>query len=156
MMRRSGAAAGAVGAGVALLLGSVLAGIAGLVIAALVLSCCALIAVRVRLGVCASVPRPPRGSTDAGDPYQVYRDIHFRLGYRDGGHYGTAVRPMLRRLAAAALAERRRIDLDRNPDAARAALGEAGWGLLDPSGSVSREGPSLAQIESLAARLEEL
>jgi hypothetical protein len=155
-MARDSVTAAALGAGAALLLGALVAGVAGLVIAALVVSGLALVSIRARLG---SGPRPPRSSrraAESGDPFRVYRDIQLRLGYRDAGHYGTAVRPMLRRLAAAALAERRRIDLEHDPDAARAAVGEPAWALLDPDVLVSRDGPSLTDIERLARRVEEL
>lgn len=54
------------------------------------------------------------------------------LGMESAGHLHVRLIPLLRDAAAARLAAKHRIDLDRRPDAARALLGEETWELLRP------------------------
>jgi hypothetical protein len=74
-------------------------------------------------------------------------DTHFRL------------RPMLREVAAAAL-HGRGIDLDSNPEAARAVLGDETWELVRPDRPRPAEafapGIDRAALERVFARLEEV
>jgi hypothetical protein len=73
-------------------------------------------------------------------------------------HAQARLRPELRRLAADRLAWSRGIDLDRQPEQARAALGEAAWALLrpDPGGPADRHapGPSRATLAAVLDAVE--
>jgi hypothetical protein len=54
------------------------------------------------------------------------------LGMENAGHLHTRLLPLLREAAAARLAAKHHIDLERRPAAARALLGEEAWELLRP------------------------
>jgi hypothetical protein len=73
-------------------------------------------------------------------------------------HAHTRLRSELRPVAADRLRWSMAVDLDRDPAAARAALGEAGWTLLggDPGRLPDREapGPTRDDLAELVARLE--
>lgn len=73
-------------------------------------------------------------------------DLHFRL------------RPTLRRIASELLRSRRAIDLDREPEAARRALGDETWQLVRPDREppAERFGPGieLASLRNVVAALE--
>lgn len=64
-------------------------------------------------------------------------DLHFRL------------RPVLRETAAGLLASRRGVDLDRQPERARALLGETAWNLVraDVDPPSNRRGPGIAIVK---------
>ncbi len=72
-------------------------------------------------------------------------DLHFRL------------RPRIREVAASRLADRRGIDLERRPEAAREALGDAVWEIVRPDREPPRErhGPGLG-LPGLRAVMEGL
>jgi hypothetical protein len=61
-------------------------------------------------------------------------------------HAHTRLRPELRRVAADRLSWSRGIELDADPAAARAAVGEAAWPLIrpDPGETPAREAPGVA------------
>jgi len=73
-------------------------------------------------------------------------------------HAHTRLRPELRRVAADRLSWSRGIELDDDPAAARAALGEAAWALVrpDPGEPPDREAPGTppAVLEAAVAALE--
>jgi hypothetical protein len=73
-------------------------------------------------------------------------DVHYRL------------RPLLREIAASRLGVRRGIDLDANPGAARAALGDEAWELVRPDREPPEDhfarGLSLPQLERVVESLE--
>jgi hypothetical protein len=75
-------------------------------------------------------------------------------------HYDRIARPMLIRLLGAALEERHRVDIRRQPDVARRLVGEDLWPLLDPSAAASddSEGPGvdLATLIRITDLLEQL
>jgi hypothetical protein len=60
----------------------------------------------------------------------VQRDI--TLGSTSAGHFHSRLHPMLRDVAAARLAARHNVDLERHPDAARRLLGDEAWELVRP------------------------
>jgi hypothetical protein len=82
------------------------------------------------------------------------------LGSADAVYAQRRFLPLLRSAAAARLASRHGIELDRRPDAARALLGEHAWELLRPDRPepVDRHGPGVprAQVASLIERIESL
>ncbi len=113
-----------------------LAGSLGLFIAVSTGFAVALLAVGLQL------PRNPRRrfrrrreATFANAAFPAYRKIEDTLFWApvSARHFDHAVRPMLGRLLAVALAERHGIDLASDPDAARAAIGDELWPLVDPS-----------------------
>jgi hypothetical protein len=61
---------------------------------------------------------------------QLERYVRFSIS--NGFDCHVHVRPLLRDAARRRLAERHRVDLDRDPDRARALLGEPAWELLAP------------------------
>jgi hypothetical protein len=74
--------------------------------------------------------------------------------------FDLATRPMLSRLLAALLADRQRVDLVRDPDAARKAVGDDMWPLLDearpPVTDPALPGITAATLTTIVDRLEEL
>jgi hypothetical protein len=66
--------------------------------------------------------------------------------------------PRLRALAAGRLHTRLGIDMEEDPEAAQAVLGDAAWDLLRPDWAEGRRhfdpGPSLDELEMLVAAIE--
>jgi hypothetical protein len=153
----------AVGAVLALLgnLGYLLAGPIGVLTVLFVATAAAVLVIRAT-----AMPMPPkpaaRPTFDNGPSTRFHRfeRISEMLGWAPlaGRHYEYGVRRVLRELVAQRLAETYRIDLDRNPDAARAVLGERCWPLVDPAQSfhLDESGVDLRRIEHLVSVLEEL
>ncbi|MDQ1615400.1 MAG: hypothetical protein QOJ60_1339 [Actinomycetota bacterium] len=139
------------------------AGPAGLLVA---LTGLAVIALLVRLVQIPSAPphrrRPRRPVPVANAPYRSYRQIAEQLswGQVSPRHYDLVTRPMLTRLLAARLADRRRIELDTDPEAARAAVGEQVWEMVSPqrpvSGSSQPPGVDRRTRAMIVDRLEHL
>jgi MoxR-like ATPase len=105
-----------------------------------------------------------RGSRSGGYPeqavapggYPAYRRIEAALVSARASRrlFDYETRPMLHRQLTALLADRHGIDMARDPEAARAALGDDLWPLLDPgrppSGNSAEQGipaPTLARIQ---------
>jgi hypothetical protein len=82
------------------------------------------------------------------------------LGMARAGRLHTHLLPMLREAAAARLAARRGIELDRRPEAARAALGDEAWELLRPDrpppADPNAPGISKRRVTALIDSLERL
>lgn len=139
------------------LLGRGLAGDAGVAAVAIVLSCVAMLVVVTPRedqtsghGNTGSEPGP------AAD-FASYEDIVFGLGW--GVDRGEWFRRRLVRVVAALLAERRGIDLDDDPAAARDALGEDAWRVVDDAAHPDRSDRAtltLTQATELVDRLERL
>jgi hypothetical protein len=73
--------------------------------------------------------RPPAVS----EPVELLRmERELELGIANAGSAHHRLLPLLRAAAAARLASRHGVELDRRPDAARALLGEEAWELLRP------------------------
>ncbi len=81
------------------------------------------------------------------------------VAYEFAGEVHTELRPLLREIAAGRLA-RRQIALDRDPAAAREALGDELWELVRPGRGMPADrraqGIDLAALERLTDRLEAL
>ncbi|HET9290576.1 MAG TPA: hypothetical protein VFQ49_05785 [Actinomycetes bacterium] len=115
-------------------------------------------------------PRPPRSPFDAAlaarpapprPPGELDRLARLlALSSASALHAHTRLRNELRPVAADRLRWSLAVDLDRDPAAARAALGEAGWALLarDQRDLPSREAPGLppAALADLIANLERI
>ena len=82
------------------------------------------------------------------------------LGMADADHAHRQLLPLLRGAAAARLAARHGIALERRPEAARALLGDDAWELLRPDrpGPEDRHGPGLKeeQVAAVIAAVESL
>ncbi|HET8787814.1 MAG TPA: hypothetical protein VFO47_03600, partial [Actinomycetes bacterium] len=115
-------------------------------------------------------PRPPKSPFDAAlaarpapprPPAELDRLARLlALSSASALHAHTRLRNELRPVAADRLRWSLAVDLDRDPAAARAALGEAGWALLarDQRDLPSREAPGLppAALADLIANLERI
>ncbi|HET7353805.1 MAG TPA: hypothetical protein VFJ11_07145 [Gaiellaceae bacterium] len=72
-------------------------------------------------------------TTAASEPVELLRmERELELGIASAGSAHHRLLPLLRAAAAARLASRHGIDLDRRPDAARALLGEEAWEWVRP------------------------
>jgi hypothetical protein len=153
-----------IGAATVLLLaaGYAVGGPAGVFAAAALVAVVALLAARLRIPAGRHRPWALARPGGADQEFASYRRIEnalsrARTSRRD---FDRSTRPLLQRLAAALLAERRRVDLAKNPCAARAAVGEDVWPLLDPSrpasGDERRPGVSAQTLARIIDRLEDL
>lgn len=131
-----------------------LAGTSGLVVAALLASAVAVSMIRLRLSADRHAGRPRRAQPSSLAPFHAYRRIDVLIGWdtERGPTPGTI--KFLHRVARAVLAERRGVDLDRDPDAARGLLGERAWALLCMHTEIA--GSAGAEIAHVADRLEGL
>jgi hypothetical protein len=163
---RAALIAAAIAAGFGLAAGFVVAGPAGLIVAGTGLAAVAMLAVRATLGPGetrrAAVRDQGAGSGGVADPFRAYRKIAADLGWAGVSrrHYDHAVRPLVARLAAAALADRHRIDMAREPGRARRLAGEDLWPLIDPARPASTDdrapGVDRATLIRIVDRLEDL
>jgi hypothetical protein len=89
---------------------------------------------------------------------RVERELELGIANAASAHY--RLLPRLRAAAAARLASRHGVELERRPDAARALLGEEAWELLRPDRPepVDRFGPGVprATVAALIERAESL
>lgn len=97
----------------------------------------------------------------APDPPQRLREIERLVAYAqwDGVDFHARLRPVLRLIAARRLAAQGTIDIDANPEAARAALGERVWTLLAPKDptKIRRDGGIASEeLRAVVATLEAL
>ena len=83
-----------------------------------------------------------------------------RLSSASAGETHHRLAPMLREIAAQRLAAGRQIDMGRDMDAARASVSAPTWELIRPDRPAPLDrhgnGPSLAELESAIAELEQL
>jgi hypothetical protein len=83
-----------------------------------------------------------------------------RLSTASAGETHHRLAPMLREIAAQRLAAGRRIDMGRDMEAARASVSSSTWELIRPDRPAPHDrhgnGPSLAELESAIAELEQL
>ncbi len=111
-------------------------------------------------------PRPPKRQRRAvpflNADFPAYRRIEDTLFWApvSARHFDHAVRPLLSRLLATVLAERHGVDMATNPAAARAAIGDDLWPLVDPDRPASDDtgapGVPLPVVLSFLDRLEKL
>jgi hypothetical protein len=103
-------------------------------------------------------PREP-AETASGRIPRLER-IGWVLGWASvgGRHFEYGARRLLRELLAQRLATRRRIDLQAEPAAARAVVGERLWPLVDPDISYAdaESGVDIRLLDEFATMLEEL
>ncbi|HEY1365560.1 MAG TPA: hypothetical protein VGF23_00525 [Gaiellaceae bacterium] len=102
-----------------------------------------------------------RDDEPQGRPPELVRvERELGLGMARAGRLHTHLLPMLREAAAPRLAARRGIELDRRPEAARAALGDEAWELLRPDrpppADPNAPGISKRRVTALIDSLERL
>ncbi len=101
-------------------------------------------------------PSPPRGQDPGFDrPFARFTVIRERLrwGITSPEHFVAALRPMLAELADDRLRRRQGIDRRRQPERARALLGEPLWQLITEPVAAP---PTIATLDALVRRIEEL
>lgn len=163
--RRLSPAARATGA-VALLVVTVAvaaAGAAGLLVSLSLLAMAATLVLVLRMP---SAPLPAArrrpGPPVDNAPFPAYRQVAEQLSWAavSPRHYDMVTRPLLTSLAAARLADRHRVDLHADPEAARAVIGEDVWPWVDPARGVSRDSqpPGIGRdtLTHIVDRLENL
>jgi len=138
------------------------AGQAGLLVLAGLAGLAALLTARLRI----PGPPPPAGTRRPArlpnPDFPGYRRIHVALSEArvSGRLFDLLTRPLLQRLLAALLADRRRTDISKNPRAARDAVGAELWPLLDPARPASQDsgapGVSLETLTVIVDRLEDV
>jgi hypothetical protein len=117
-----------------------------------------------------ALPEPPRprGRSRFRDDYEARsplaelarteREVALATGTAFDVHY--RLRPLLREVASHRLATRRGIDLDLEPDAAAAALGEEAWEVVRPDRPRPKHhftaGLSLGEIRAIVATIERI
>jgi len=150
-------------AAVMLAAGYAIGGQTGLLAVVALATTVALLAARLRIP--APPPRPPAPRQEQQQPgagFAAYRHIEAALGQAQASrrHFDHTARPLLQRLLAVLLADRRRVDIASNPGAAREALGDELWPLLDPARPTSEDsrGPGVSEqtIARIVDRLEDL
>ena len=150
-------------AAVAVVIGVGAFGAAGLLVS---LSVVAVAAAAVALSRVPAAPEPRRryrpGPPVDNAPFRSYRQVAEALSWADVSprHYDLVTRPLLVRVLTTRLADRHRIDLATDPDAARRVVGDDVWHWLDPDREVSRQGqpPGIDQttLTRIVDRLEKL
>jgi hypothetical protein len=104
--------------------------------------------------------RHPAVSFD--EPYPTFKNVSEQLSWAQVSprHYDMVTRPLLVRLMASRLADHHGIDLHRQPERARALVGEDVWWWLDPTrpveGSSQPPGVDVRTLTRLVDRLEKL
>jgi len=150
-------------AATALVVAYALAGVGGLLVTLTAIAVAGVLTVALRVPRAPALrgrARPPVPVVNA--PYRTYRRVAEQLSWArvSPRHYDVVTRPLLQRLMASRLAERRGIDVHRSPGAARAALGEDVWHWLDParpaSGTSRPPGLDPRVLATLVDRLEAL
>ncbi len=156
------AAALALGAVIVLAAGYAAAGQVGLLAAAAAAAVAALLAARLRIPSPRPRPAPSRQARVLNPEFRGYRHIEVALGEgrASARHFDLVTRPLLQRLLAALLAERRHLTISQDPGAAREAVGGDLWPFLDPgrpaSGDSRAPGVSPETLTKIVDRLEDL
>jgi hypothetical protein len=121
-----------------------------------------LLAARLRIPAPPSRSSPPQREQHPNAAFAAYRRIEGVLDQArmSGRLFDHTARPLLYRLLAALLADRRRVDLTSDIWAAREALGDDLWLLLDPARPASEDsrepGVSGQTLTRIVDRLEDL
>jgi hypothetical protein len=160
---RRGAGVLAVLCGCVVIGGYLGAGFAGLVVALTVVAVIALLI--LALGVPAAPIRRRRRRRRAPPfdaPYPTFQHVSEQLSWAEVSprHYDMVTRPLLVRLMASRLSDHHGVDLHREPERARAVVGDDLWWWLDPTrpvqGSSQPPGVDVRTLTRLVERLERL
>jgi hypothetical protein len=134
--------------------GYAVGGQTGLLAAVALAAVAGLLAARLRIPAPPRRPSPPP-EHDQDEEFAAYRRIDNALGQArvSRRHFDRTVRPLLQRLLAALLADRRRLDMSKDTGAAREALGDDLWPLLDPARPASEDSRAPGVSEQTLARI---
>jgi hypothetical protein len=152
----------ALAAAVLLVAGYAVGGQLGLFAAVALAAVAMLLAARLRIPAAPRRPSPPRRARYANAAFAAYRRIETALDQARMSRrvFDHTARPLLQRLLAALLADRRRVDMAKDIRAAREAVGADLWPLLDPARPASDDsrtpGPSTQTLARIVDRLEDL
>lgn len=101
-----------------------------------------------------------RGIRPMRPPELVRTERELTLGIANAGHLHRRLLPLLRDAAAARLAQKHGVELERRPETARGLLGDEAWELLRPDrpepADRNAPGLSFARVKALVDRLEAL
>jgi hypothetical protein len=106
-----------------------------------------------------AVPDPTRLATPEADERPArLRAIERVVAHAtyDSAAFQTELRPILRDIAAQRLAAYWTVDIDRQPDAARANLGEPAWTFLTPGNLEAARGERGVEVDALRVVVERL
>lgn len=139
------------------------AGFAGLLVALSTMAVLGLLILAVGVPA-APAPRRRRRhpAISFDEPYPTFQQVSEQLSWAQVSprHYDMVTRPLLVRLMASRLSERHGIDLHRDPEQARAVVGDELWWWLDPrrpvEGSSQPPGVDVRTLTRLVERLESL
>lgn len=141
----------------------VVAGAAGLLVAVSGIAVVTTVVLLLRTPAAPPPRRRPRpGPPVENAPFRAYRQVAEALSWAavSPRHYDLVTRPLLTSLAAARLADRHRVDLHGDPDAARALVGEDVWHWIDPAREASRDsqppGIGPGTLTLIVGRLEKI
>jgi hypothetical protein len=152
----------ALAAAILLVVGYAVFGQLGLFTVVALAAVAGLLAARFRIPAPPPRSSPPRQGPHTNAAFVAYRRIETALAQARMSRrlFDHMARPLLQRLLAALLADRRRVDMAKDIPAAREAVGADLWPLLDParpaSGDSWTPGPSAQTLARIADRLEEL
>jgi hypothetical protein len=139
------------------------AGFAGLVVALSGLAVLGLLLLALGVPAAPTRSRRRRRRAPSNDlPYPTFQQVSEQLSWADVSprHYDMVTRPLLVRLMASRLSERHGVDLHRDPEGARAIVGDDLWWWLDPTrpveGSSQPPGVDVRTLTRLVERLEKL
>jgi hypothetical protein len=142
--------------------GYAVGGQTGLLAAVALAAVAGLLAARLRIPGPPRRPSPPPPEHDQDAEFAAYRRIDSALGQArvSRRHFDHTARPLLQRLLAVLLADRRRLDMSQDTGAAREALEDDLWPLLDPARPASEDsrapGVSEQTLARIVDRLEDL
>lgn len=152
----------ALAAAILLVVGYAVFGQLGLFTVVALAAVAGLLAARFRIPAPPPRSSPPRQGPHLNAAFMAYRRIETALAQARMSRrlFDHTARPLLQRLLAALLADRRRVDMAKDIPAAREAVGADLWPLLDParpaSGDSWTPGPSTQTLARIADRLEDL
>jgi hypothetical protein len=155
------AVAASLGAAVMIAAGYAAGGQVGLLAVVALAAGAGLLTARLRIPPPVRRP-PPRRELAAGGEFAAHRRIQSALALAQTSQrlFDHTARPLLQRLLAALLADRRRLDLAKDPRAGREAVGDELWPLIDParpaSGDSRPPGVSEQTMARIVDRLEDL
>jgi hypothetical protein len=139
------------------------AGFAGLVVALSALAVLGLLLLAFGVPAAPTRRRRRRHPLPSFDePYPTFQHVSEQLSWAQVSprHYDMVTRPLLVRLMASRLSDHHGIDLHRDPDRARAVVGDDVWWWLDPrrpaEGSSQPPGVDVRTLTRLVERLENL
>jgi len=158
---RRGAGILTVVSGIAVITAYSVAGFAGLVVVLSALAVLGLLLLALGVPTAPARPRRRRRRTQPNDaPYPTFQQVSEQLSWAEVSprHYDMVTRPLLVRLLASRLSERHGVDLHRDPEQARAIVGDDLWWWLDPTrpveGSSQPPGVDVRTLTRLVERLE--